>query len=135
MQGGISGIKPYHKGQKKRPTVGLAGSFYRLCWGHEPVSIEDYNVEVDASAELVGPFLTQILCTLGLECMLMLEGYRLSEGNRMILVNGSCGDAGATVANETWTNASAHALSQANMVTNTCSSTKKDKLIELFINF
>ena len=68
------------------PTVGVAGSFYRLCWGHEPISTGDYNVEVDAIAELAGPFIRDLECTLGLECLLSLDGYGLSAGNRMVLV-------------------------------------------------
>jgi hypothetical protein len=92
------------------PTVGVAGSFYRLCWGHEPVSIEDYNVEVDPGAELAGPFVRNLECTLGLECLVTLEGYRLSAGNQMVLVNGTCGDPQAVVANRTWTTANATSL-------------------------
>ena len=37
------------------PRVGVAGAFYRLCWGHEPAMLADFNVEIDASAELAGP--------------------------------------------------------------------------------
>merc|ERR1719183_2233480 len=85
------------------PTVGLVGSFYRLCWGHEPLSIEGYNVEVDGSAELAGPFVRALNCTLGLECHVTLDGYRLNARNRMVIVNGTCGDQLAVVANETWT--------------------------------
>ena len=37
------------------PLVGVAGAFYRLCWGHDPAVLADFNVEIDASAELAGP--------------------------------------------------------------------------------
>ena len=91
-------------------VVGLAGAFYRLCWAHEPASLADFAVEVDSSVDLAGPFVRTVECTLGLECLVMLEGYLLSSTNRMVLVNGSCGDPDAQVANETWTTANATSL-------------------------
>jgi hypothetical protein len=100
------------------PTVGLVGSFYRLCWGHEPVSVEDYNVEVDSDAELAGPYVRDLQCTFGLECLVILEGYRLNSGNQMVVVNGSCGDPQAVVANETWTTANATSLANDTLSAN-----------------
>ena len=100
------------------PTIGAPGGFYRLCWGYEPVSVQDYNVEVDPEAELAGPYARDIECTLGLECLLLLEGYRLSTGNRMVLVNGTCGDPQAVVANRTWTTANATSLATEGLSAN-----------------
>merc|ERR1719353_1917718 len=74
------------------------------------MSIEDYNVEVDPDGELAGPYVRELECTLGLECSLTVEGYRLDAKNQLVVVNGSCGDALAVVANETWTFANATSL-------------------------
>jgi hypothetical protein len=85
------------------PTSGFAGSFYRLCWGHDPSSLTDFNVPLDDSAELVGPFVREMECTLGLPCQLSLSGYRLNATNKLVAISqGRCGDATATFANETW---------------------------------
>ena len=53
--------------------------------------------------ELVGPFVREMACTLGLECSVSLSGYRLNATNKLVaLSSGECGDANATYANETW---------------------------------
>ena len=42
-------------------------------------------------------------CTLGLECSVELQGYRLNESNGLVVItNGTCGDGNASVANDTW---------------------------------
>ena len=83
------------------PTVGVAGSFYRLCWGHDPVNLLDYNVEVDAGAELSGPLVGDYLyCALGNLCEAYLDGYGFAMSNSIIVIErpGSCGDSSATIA-------------------------------------
>merc|ERR1719353_2841296 len=50
------------------PTVGLVGELYKVCWGANPTpgSIEDYNVEIEDVAILVGPDVASVLaCTMG----------------------------------------------------------------------
>ena len=85
------------------PLVGRAGPFYRACWAHDPVGLTDYKFEIDAAAELIGPLVRDMECTLGLACSVLLSGYKLSATNKMAVVSdGACGDANATVANETW---------------------------------
>jgi hypothetical protein len=95
-----------------RPDSGLAGSSYKLCWGHEPNAVADYSIEIDGDAELIGPFTRTFDCTLGLACSVLLEGYRLAATNQLVAItSGACGDAdmpGALAyANETWDKASA----------------------------
>ena len=51
------------------PLVGLPGNTYKVCWGHSPTVLSDYNVEVDSTAELAGPNVGELLkCTMGLQC-------------------------------------------------------------------
>jgi hypothetical protein len=96
------------------PTVGLAGSHYRLCWSHNASNVRDYNVEIDSSADLAGPFVRHLDCTLGLECALTLEGHRLSASNRLAVISsGACGDSNASIANATWTTQNATNVSNA----------------------
>merc|ERR1719201_2184650 len=74
------------------PLVGLAGPSYRACWAHDPVGLKDYRVEIDGNAELVGTFVREFECTLGLPCTVLLSGYRMSSWNRMVAVSqGACG--------------------------------------------
>ena len=61
-----------------------------------------FKVELDPAAELVGPFRRQLACTLGYECAVELEGYRLAVANRLTVVEGTCGDAATVLANESW---------------------------------
>ena len=35
-----------------RHLSGTPGDGYRLCWGNDPTNISDYNVEIDATAEV-----------------------------------------------------------------------------------
>jgi hypothetical protein len=79
------------------PVVGVAGSFYILCWGYDPVTMSDFNVEVNGAAVLAGPWTSDHRCTLGVECVLDLSGYRINSSNRLIVTAGYCGDANATI--------------------------------------
>merc|ERR1719331_1733215 len=93
------------------PVRGLPGLAYRLCWGWNPVNVSDYNVEIDPDAELVGPFIRDFDCTLGIHCAVNVSGYRLNESNAIVAIsNGSCGDAGSLVAQDTWDIANASVL-------------------------
>ena len=42
------------------PTTGLAGRDYKLCWAFNAQELSDFNVEVDAHFELVGPEVTNL---------------------------------------------------------------------------
>jgi hypothetical protein len=79
------------------PVAGLAGGFYVLCWGYDPVNMSDFNVEVDGAAVLAGPWIGDHRCTLGVECVSELSGYRMNSSNRFIVTAGYCGDANATM--------------------------------------
>ena len=57
------------------PVAGRVG-FYRACWSHNFSTIEDFGVEIDASAVLAGPQPASLECTLGRNCTLSLEGQR-----------------------------------------------------------
>jgi hypothetical protein len=82
-----------------KPIVGVAGSFYRVCWGHDPKSIAEYRFQVDYDFTLVGPNVDNVECTLGVPCNIEVEqvGWYWSTGV-VVLLNGSCGDADPEVA-------------------------------------
>ena len=85
------------------PTVGVAGSYFRLCWGHDPMSIGDFKFEIDGSAELAGRYVDDLECTLGIRCLMPVEGYRLAPTKQIVAISsGKCGDPNAVIANETW---------------------------------
>merc|ERR1719506_2679780 len=89
------------------PLVGVPGSYFKLCWGHAPTTgaLEMYNIEIDANGDLAGPDVGDLLeCTLGIQCEVDLTGYGLALTNGIVaLSSGSCGDADAVVATNTWT--------------------------------
>ena len=35
------------------PVVGVAGQLYRLCWAPDPMSLQNFSVEIDDAFELV----------------------------------------------------------------------------------
>ena len=81
------------------PVLGVAGSYFRLCWAHNATNISDFKFEIDGSAELAGPYVDDLECTLGLQCLMDIEGYRLAPTNKLVAISsGRCGDANATVA-------------------------------------
>ena len=58
---------------------------------------------MDSSAELRGPRVQDLDCTLGRPCGVFLAGYGLAETNALVAISsGRCGDADAVLANETW---------------------------------
>ena len=68
--------------------------YYRLCWGHDPANLSDFKFELDGLAELVGPFLGDLECTLGLPCVLHINGYGLAPTNKIVAISsGMCGHA------------------------------------------
>jgi hypothetical protein len=58
---------------------------FTLCWGHSPSSLADFNVQIDA-AELIGPFLTDLHCTLGMPCDVTVDGYGLQDSNSIVVL-------------------------------------------------
>ena len=60
------------------PLRGAVGSSYALCWGHDPRRPADFPIVVDASGALVGPERADARCTLGLACVVELDGYDLA---------------------------------------------------------
>ena len=82
------------------PVSGIAGSFYRLCWGHDPRgNIGEFRVELDTDAELIGPFTRNLNCTLGISCAVVVSGYRLAATNAIAVIeNTTCGSADAVLA-------------------------------------
>jgi hypothetical protein len=79
----------------------------QVCWGHDPQSPADYNVEVDDGAALTGPLVGERQCTLGVNCEIVLEGHGLESTNAVVVLSeGTCGDTNAVVdwvATQTWT--------------------------------
>ena len=48
------------------PTGGSPGDTYKICWGSDPSTLEDFNVELDPNADLIGPVAGDLLyCVLG----------------------------------------------------------------------
>ena len=86
------------------PIAGVANPSYKVCWGHAPTTLQDFNVELDADAELFGPDTGDILsCILGLPCAATVSGYGLSSTNGIVAIaGGQCGDANAVLTLETW---------------------------------
>jgi hypothetical protein len=93
--------------------TGVAGDTYKVCWGHDPQSAEEFNVEIDAGAALTGPLVGERQCTLGVDCQIQLEGHGLESTNAVVILSeGSCGNSSATVdwvATQTWTAVQANA--------------------------
>ena len=59
---------------------------------------------LDTDAELIGPYILDFECTLGLPCSLDVDGYDLSDSSSIVvLASGDCGDANAVAA--AWTGA------------------------------
>jgi hypothetical protein len=88
-------------------VTGTPQSSYKVCWAHNPASIADYKVEVDANAELVGPIDVELSCTMGRSCDIAVDGYGLQDTNRIVVISsGQCGDPNAVVATDTWNIAS-----------------------------
>lgn len=97
-----------------RPTFGLAGGGYKLCWGSNPrtvaaptmavsrvgpahqnvtMALEDFNVEIDTDFGLVGPFRGNFSCDLGAVCEVSIDGWGLTDINKIVIVTGGeCGD-------------------------------------------
>jgi hypothetical protein len=87
-------------GTRSSDRRGIAGTHYRLCWAHEPSQLSDFKFEVDRDAELVGPYIQDFLCSLGLNCTFTLEGSSLASTNKLVLLHeGECGDVDPKVAN------------------------------------
>ena len=85
------------------PVLGVAGSFYQLCWAHEYSSdLGDFKVQIDDAAELRGPYVANYSCIMGLSCTLIITGFGMEPTNEIVAVNGSCGNS-TEVANLTWT--------------------------------
>ena len=60
-------------------------------------------MELDGDVELVGPGVSDVACTLGLPCRFALDGYGLTEENKIVPISsGRCGEEGAVVANAAW---------------------------------
>jgi hypothetical protein len=76
------------------PKVGLPGPHYKLCWGHDPETLEDYNIEIDPDFGLAGPYTGEFICSLGTKCRIELTGWGLDTSNHLSLVSGGkCGEA------------------------------------------
>ena len=85
------------------PSEGVAGSYFRLCWAHNPSMIADFKYEIDGDFELAGPFVGELNCTLGISCAMPVTGYRLAASNKIVAISsGACGDAAAVVVTDTW---------------------------------
>jgi hypothetical protein len=97
-----------------RPVFGLAGGFYKLCWGSNPrelnytnksepavgpahlpvqMNLADFNVEIDPDFGLVGPYRGEFDCELGAQCRVTVGGWGITELNKLVIVTGGfCGD-------------------------------------------
>jgi hypothetical protein len=73
------------------------GSAYRLCWGHAPGTLEDYAVELDGDATLVGPDYDSFSCFKGTTCTIAMPGEGLAASNVIKLKSGACGAPGGTI--------------------------------------
>jgi hypothetical protein len=64
-----------------------------LCWGHDPGSLADYNIEVDPDFGLAGPYTSEFICSLGAKCVIELTGWGLEDWNHLAIVtDGKCGE-------------------------------------------
>jgi hypothetical protein len=74
--------------------LGGAGASVSLCWGPSP-SLDNissaFSVEVGTVA-MTGPVFPTFDCTLGEPCTYELSGYNLATTNKLVIVEGSCGD-------------------------------------------
>jgi hypothetical protein len=69
------------------PVVGVPGDTFKLCWAHDPSALSDFNVEIDADAELIGPNVGDLLeCTLGQKCTVSLTGHKLRDSNGIVAI-------------------------------------------------
>jgi hypothetical protein len=76
---------------------GAPGTSLKLCWGINPpgTAASDYPLEV-GSVTLNGPVYGGFDCTLTKACTFTLTGGEgLAATNRVVIVNGACGDSGA----------------------------------------
>merc|ERR1719487_2728196 len=74
-------------------TAGTPGGSLKICWGHNPSSTaaSEFPLEV-GTADLTGPTLTDFDCTLSRECTYTITGHNLNATNKIVIVNGACGD-------------------------------------------
>lgn len=82
------------------PANTCIGSHYKLCWGFDPQSVQDYAVSVGIF-EMKGPFVTYTTqCTLGMPCALRLYGTGFVMTNRILIIRHefTCGDKDPSVA-------------------------------------
>jgi hypothetical protein len=93
----------------------LLGDHYKLCWAavaDSTTPVEDYNVEIDYEFDIIGPELTPLACTLGVQCDIDVSGFGVGTANALVVISsGSCGGNDMVVANNTWTVAPALSLS------------------------
>merc|ERR1719265_2309306 len=80
------------------PNAGVARTGYALCWGHDPGSPSDYSFYVGDFA-MVGIHVGNQSCTLGLQCILTVEGHALANTNYIVaLATDICADAELQIA-------------------------------------
>lgn len=75
------------------PTQGVGSSSYVLCWGFQPNSVTDYNVQL-GTFTLGGPdVMSGTSCTKGLACNVVLTGLSLAASNKILVIatGASCG--------------------------------------------
>ena len=87
-------------GIKRRYGFGVLGAastqkHHRLCWSQASAAVEDFNVEIDGEFDVIGPFLGDYACTLGLHCTFQLSGSGLTGDNGLLVSSSRCGSSQA----------------------------------------
>jgi hypothetical protein len=71
-------------------ALAVAGNHFKLCWAHEAghnAALGLFRFELDGNFEIHGPWRRDYTCTLGIACVITLEGYGFSDTNKLVILD------------------------------------------------